>query len=247
MASTSFDGDNYALQVGDNSGSIEFHLPLERPETPPSPLSTVPFSRDPDFKNSVPGSRIALVGLGGVGKSQLAIEYSYQVRSKSPDTWIFWVHASNATRFEQSFRDIANRIRIPGRQDPKANIFELVEDRLQDEKIGRWICILDNIDDDQLLGSNRDATKGLTYVSNKPLLQYVPRSLNGSIIITSRTREVALKIVDYKDLIKVEPMEKAEALELLQRKLEQSVESQDSQQRLAIFATGRLAIRYRNT
>lgn len=51
----------------------------ERPETPPKPLSTVPFRRDPDFvgrgnlldrileKGSASASRIALVGLGGVG------------------------------------------------------------------------------------------------------------------------------------------------------------------------------------
>jgi nucleoside phosphorylase len=53
--------------------------PKERLETPPSPLSTVPFRRDADFidhgtlldqiheKGSAPASRIALVGLGGVG------------------------------------------------------------------------------------------------------------------------------------------------------------------------------------
>ena len=52
---------------------------LERPETPPSPSCFVPFRRDPDFvdrgtlldqireKCSAPASRIALVGLGGVG------------------------------------------------------------------------------------------------------------------------------------------------------------------------------------
>lgn len=100
MASTSHSGVNYGAQVGINYGTFtaDFHLPpgksgtepnkvktsncrfpLERPETPPSPLSTVPFTRDPDFvrrdklvdqiheKNSVPGSRIALIGLGGVG------------------------------------------------------------------------------------------------------------------------------------------------------------------------------------
>lgn len=51
----------------------------ERPEIPPSPLSTVPFRPDPDFvqreelldqiheKCSAPAARIALVGLGGVG------------------------------------------------------------------------------------------------------------------------------------------------------------------------------------
>lgn len=52
---------------------------LDRPETPPSPLSTVPFPRDPDFvdrgsllseidqKLASPAARVALVGLGGVG------------------------------------------------------------------------------------------------------------------------------------------------------------------------------------
>ncbi|KAJ5277767.1 hypothetical protein N7534_008281 [Penicillium rubens] len=130
MASTSHSGVNHGAQVGINYGTFTalFHLPPEPPETPPSPLSTVPFTRGPDFvrretlldqiygKNSVAGSRIALIGLGGVGKSQLAIEYSYQVRSKSPTTWVFWVHASNEARFEQSFRDIADQVKIPGRQ-----------------------------------------------------------------------------------------------------------------------------------
>jgi hypothetical protein len=49
----------------------------------------------------------------------------------------------------------------------------------------------------------------------KPLLEYVPRSGNRSIVITSRTREVTLKIVDYKDIIEVKPIERCEALELL--------------------------------
>ncbi|KAJ5288302.1 hypothetical protein N7508_011077 [Penicillium antarcticum] len=249
MASTSHSGVNYGSQVGINYGTFmaDFHLPPERAETPPSPLSTVPFARDPDFvrrdkllnqiysKNSVAGSRIALIGLGGVGKSQLAIEYSYQVRSRSPATWVFWVHASNEARFEQSFRDIADRVKIPGRQDAKVDIFKLVENWLRDEKIGNWVCILDNVDDDQLLCSipvagKRDPLRGPTNASAKPLLAYIPTSQTGSIIITSRTREVALKIVDHKGIVEVKPMEKSEALELLQRKLEQPGESQESQQ-----------------
>ena len=52
---------------------------LERSEPRFEPLSTVPFQRDPDFvrrdgllnqihqRASIPGARIALVGLGGVG------------------------------------------------------------------------------------------------------------------------------------------------------------------------------------
>jgi hypothetical protein len=47
---------------------------------------------------------------------------------------VFWVHASNAARFETSYRDIANFVKIPGRQNPKANIFQLVHGWLRDER-----------------------------------------------------------------------------------------------------------------
>ncbi|KAJ5335726.1 uncharacterized protein N7506_005662 [Penicillium brevicompactum] len=224
-----------------------------------SPLSTVPFTRDPDFvrretlldkiysKNSVAGSRIALIGLGGVGqgycgplhslslttrrKLQLAIEYSYQVRSKSPATWIFWVHASNEARFEQSFRDIADQVKIPGRQDSKTNIFNLVENWLRDKKTGKWVCSPHSVDNDRLpctvaAAGKADPTRGLTNTTTKPPLEYVPRSENGSIIITSRTRETALKMVDHRGLVEINPMERSEARELL----EQPRESEESQQ-----------------
>ena len=40
---------------------------------------------------------------------------------------------------------------MPGRRDPKANIFKLVHDWLRDEKNGKWLLILDNIDDASFL------------------------------------------------------------------------------------------------
>jgi hypothetical protein len=68
------------LQKGPSWPSLTTAPPtLERTETPPNPLTAIPFSRDPDFvergailnqldlKCASPGSRTALVGLGGVG------------------------------------------------------------------------------------------------------------------------------------------------------------------------------------
>ncbi|KAF3007144.1 hypothetical protein E8E15_000324 [Penicillium rubens] len=238
VASISFGNENRGFQIGDNHGSIHAEIhPHERPETPPSPLSTVPFPRDPDFVEDRAGrpwrSRIALVGLGGVRKSQLAIEYSYQVRSVSPATWVFWVHASNEARFEQSFRDIADQLKLPGLRDPRANVFQLVENWLRDEKKGRWICVLDNVDDGFLrsipAARKDDRMEGSTNAPTKPLLDYIPRNPNGSTVITSRSREIALSMVNHKDLVEVKPMERSEALDLLQKKLDQPGGSQESQ------------------
>ena len=80
-------------------------------------------------------------------KSQLAIEYSYQVKESSPDTWVFWVHASSAARFEEGYRKIAQRVKISGWDNPEANILQLVNTWLSDDANGRWFMIMDNADD----------------------------------------------------------------------------------------------------
>ncbi|OJI99265.1 hypothetical protein ASPVEDRAFT_80884 [Aspergillus versicolor CBS 583.65] len=239
MAWNSFDGGNSGLQIGINNAPInnpQFYLPPERSETPPNPLSTVPFRRDPDFvdrgtlldqideKGSEPGSRIALVGLGGVGKSQLAIEYSYRVRDKSPKAWVFWIHASNATRFEQSCRDIADRVKIHGRHNLKTNIFKLFQNWLQDENNGKWVLIIDNLDNDQLLHESplieqndlRSDEKGMT---GQSLWEYFPYSLRGVIVITSRSRHVVSSIMEDRDIISVNPMDETHAITLFEKKL----------------------------
>jgi hypothetical protein len=98
---------------------------------------------------------------------------------------------------------------------------------------GNGFVSLINVDDDKFLCSlptagKEDPTIGPTNsITKKPLLEYVPRSRNGSIIIISRSREVALKMVDHEHLITVEPMEKSESLELLRRKLQHPEESQE--------------------
>ncbi|KAJ5585729.1 hypothetical protein N7450_005516 [Penicillium hetheringtonii] len=239
MASNTFGNANSGLQVGISNAPInaQFYLNQERPEIPTSPLSTVPFPRDPDFvdrealvdqiheKCALSGSWIALVGLGGVGKTQLAMEYSHQVRLRSPETWVFWIHASNADRFEESLRDLAEQVKIPRRDEPKANIFRLVRNWLQNRKMKKWILILDNIDDDWFI--HKPITTALDIQTNnssntatRPLLEYLPRTSNSSVIVTSRSKEIALKLADHKDLIEVQPMTKTEAIALLEKKLD---------------------------
>ncbi|KAK5651031.1 hypothetical protein OQA88_1504 [Cercophora sp. LCS_1] len=230
IPSVSFGPGNQGLQVGQSYAPItaEFHLPPERPETPPKPFATIPFSRDPDFVDrgdileqidrrcSEPAARIALVGLGGVGKSQLAIEFAHRIAAGQPDTWVFWVHAGTQARVEEGFRTIADAVKLPGRSQPKANIPQLVYSWLSNERNSRWVMILDSADDRDVLynTTSGDARNGRSFAA------YLPQSRNGSIIITTRNKDLASSLARRRqNMIEVGPMVQTDALMLLQKKL----------------------------
>ena len=55
-----------------------------------------------------------IVILTDYSKSQLAIQYAHSIRNANPQTFVFWVHASTQARFEEAYRDIAERLELPG-------------------------------------------------------------------------------------------------------------------------------------
>jgi hypothetical protein len=104
---------------------------------------------------------------------------------------------------------------------------------LQDGKIGEWILVLDNVDDDELLRKSlttRIEAQASTqrHAATQPPLRYLLESSNGSIIITSRNNAVALEIAGHKkNVIDVRPINTAEALVLMQKKLDSSTARED--------------------
>ncbi|RYP47712.1 hypothetical protein DL768_006248 [Monosporascus sp. mg162] len=213
------------------------------------PFSTVPFAPDPDFidrpeilawiraKCAGPGARAALVGLGGVGyvnvhfpnitvltkksKSQLAIQYSHNVRDATPQTFVFWVHASTKARFEEAYRDLADRLELPGRHDPKVDVLRLVSNWLCDETNGRWMMVLDNVDDVETFLSRRREGDERSESSSTPLAVYLPQSRNGSILITSRNKDAAARLAGgHKNIKEVRAMDESQALHLFRNKLQ---------------------------
>jgi hypothetical protein len=75
------------------------------------------------------------------------------VQESTPDTWVFWINASNAARLEEGYQQIAAVAEIPGRDDPKINILQLVYQWLGDVRNGRWLMVLDNADDNSIFFS----------------------------------------------------------------------------------------------
>jgi tetratricopeptide (TPR) repeat protein len=159
---------------------------------------------------------------------------------------VFWVYASNAARFEQSYRDIADRVKIDGRRDPQANIFKLVHDWLYDCK-QRWLLVLDNVDDARFLLGSQANDDGQSQTTNaqairKPLREYLPHCGRGSILVTTRNKEAARKLVEQRDTVSVELMDEAQALALFQKKLEAQGDSSDVAELAAVLEYMPLAI-----
>jgi tetratricopeptide (TPR) repeat protein len=140
---------------------------------------------------------------------------------------VFWAHASNTARLEQSFREIADQVKVRGRKDPQADVFKLVHDWLRDEQNGPWLFVLDNADDAAVLSLTRGGAL------QQYLSRYIPSSRHGSVLVTSRTRRAAMQIVEDDDIILIEPMHDVAAHALLRKKLRDADEEDDSIAKLA--------------
>ncbi|KAF7502133.1 hypothetical protein GJ744_006990 [Endocarpon pusillum] len=74
-----------------------------------------------------------------------------------------------------------------------------------------------------------------TASSDRSLSDYLPPSAHGSIVITSRSREVAEGLIEYaEDIFEVGPMREEDAIVLLSKRLKKA--AQDNQSKMTRFA-----------
>jgi hypothetical protein len=98
-----------------------------------------------------------------------------------------------------------------------------VHDWLHDDRKGKWVLILDNVDDASFLvdahTGQSGQTSGIKSGSSRSLVSYLPQCPHGSILITTRSRDEALKLVEQRDIITIGPMSSEDALKLFENKL----------------------------
>ena len=84
------------------------------------------------------------------------------------------------------------------------------------------MLILDNIDNAGFLFEARSSgQKNQTHDRDiRPLVSYLPQCQQGSMLITTRSRDTAWKLVEQRDVISVDPMSEVDALTLLEKKLD---------------------------
>ncbi|KAH7307931.1 hypothetical protein BKA65DRAFT_543760 [Rhexocercosporidium sp. MPI-PUGE-AT-0058] len=90
------------------------------------------------------------VGLGGAGKSQIAIRYKSWHLKKHRDTSIFWIHVSSIDRFSQGYLAIAKDRNLPGMENPYVDYLTLVNSWLSNKESGGWLMVIDISDEDDM-------------------------------------------------------------------------------------------------
>jgi hypothetical protein len=159
-------------------------------ETPPESSASffVPFPRNPDFvgrsddlqalhtalrmREPVGIRPAGLTGMGGIGKTQLAVEYVYRHRSDYPGG-IFWVNA--AETLAQGLAQVGARLRLEARGEPLDRQLQVAFEELSRRPDA--LLIFDNLDD----------PAQLTFpVGSEPS----PLTLGCRILFTTRQRDL---------------------------------------------------------
>ncbi len=138
------------------------------------------------------GGRITLTGLGGVGKTQIALEYVHRFMSDYDLVW--WIEAEQPEQVVTGLADLAVRLGLPVTADLNEAARSALDALGRGEPSPRWLLVFDNADDPALL-------RGLSLSG-------------GHVLVTARDRTWA----DYGDTLEADVFLREESVEHLLRR-----------------------------
>ena len=201
----------------------------------------VPFARNSrivgresvlkDLQDKIEGSsvtRLAIVAIGGGGKTSIVVETLYRLRDRNPLLDIFWIAANSASSFERSCREIATG---PCEMDPAQSshkdIGTAVKAWFEEPSRRPWVLVVDNADDENLFDS--DEVQISTCNAQASLLKYLPSNSKGTVVITTRSRKVAVRLAGT-DLVVLPDMPVEDGVAILRQHISDLTNTRESQE-----------------
>ncbi len=132
---------------------------------------------------------VALQGLGGIGKTQLALEYVHRFRSAYDLVW--WIQADPPQFIDTALIDLGVELKLPPSEGTAAEGARSTLEALRRGTLtSRWLLVFDNADD-------------VAHVQN-----FLPRGGGGHLLITSRNPDWA----ERANPIQVDVFQRAESV-----------------------------------
>ncbi|KAL5332301.1 nucleoside phosphorylase domain-containing protein [Aspergillus crustosus] len=144
---------------------------------------------------------LALAGLGGIGKTQLAAQFARRrTKNNHSKSAVFWIQCTSIEAIQKGYADILRELKMDDTEPAEAE--SMVKAHLRDRDTA-WLLVLDNVDE---------------LVIWEAIRNIVPNSDHGHVLATTRTLTVADRIASHHHILVEEPSHQ-DATEMLRRRL----------------------------
>jgi tetratricopeptide (TPR) repeat protein len=174
-----------------DAGRIWGNVPPRNPDFTGRESLLLNLQRSLEAKSKASVLPHALHGSGGVGKTQLAVEFAYRFGDRYDLVW--WIPAEQQTLVLQSLAELGRELGVPLTQEFTQAASLVIEALAATSR--RWLLVFDNANDPD------------------DLAHLIP-SMGGHVILTSRNPAW----LDVWDAVKVDVFDRPESIQLVQRR-----------------------------
>ncbi|KAF2994257.1 hypothetical protein E8E13_001704 [Curvularia kusanoi] len=154
---------------------------------------------------------IAILGLSGTGKSELALELAHKTAQEDETCSVFWIDASGIDNFYQSFIGVAQKLGTSQRVDP-LHMSQALENCVRNLEKRSCLLVFDNTEHTVIRSNGSSATEVVN------IADFLPQSKSCTIVFTTTNLDAA-KALAPENIIELQEPSQDAALVMLQNRL----------------------------